>query len=125
VVYQDSSGRITDANPAAHEILGLSLDEMRGRTSLHPDWRAVRADGSDYPGEEHPAMRTLATGEPVSGELMGVYNPRVERINWIRVSTVPLRYDGDDTISEVYARFELLDDDDAGQLRVREEGAAP
>ncbi len=120
VVYQNTAGRITDANPAAQEILGLSFDEMIGRTSMHPEWRALRPDGSDFPGEEHPAMRTLRTGEPVTDELMGVYHPRRKRTNWILVSTVPLRYDDNSTISEVYARFVLLDDGAVAQLRAGE-----
>jgi two-component system CheB/CheR fusion protein len=121
VVYQDAQGRITAANEAAQEILGLSLDEMIGRSSTHPEWRALRLDGSDFPGEEHPAMRTLRTGEPVSDELMGVYSPRHGRTSWLRVSTVPLRYDGDDEISEVYARFELLPEDEAAALPLQGE----
>src|SRR5512137_2426730 len=56
VVYQDAEGRITSANPAAERILGLALDQMQGRTSLDPRWKAIHADGSDFPGETHPAM---------------------------------------------------------------------
>ena len=36
VVYQDINGKIISANPAAEEILGLSIDQMEGRTSTDP-----------------------------------------------------------------------------------------
>jgi len=121
VVYQDSSGRITDANQAAQDILGLTLDEMTGRTSAHPDWCALRPDGSPFPGEDHPAMRTLRSGKPIKNELMGIYNPRQERTNWILVSTMPLSIAEDDSVTEVYARFEQVDDNTADCLRQREE----
>ena len=61
-------------------------------------------------------MVTLRTGEPVVDALMGVYNPHQQRTNWIRVSTMPLGYEGAD-IAEVYARFVLLDDETAERLR--------
>ena len=67
VVYQDRSGRITSANPAALRILGLTMDQMQGRTSLDPRWQAIHEDGTDFPGEEHPPMETLRTGLPVRG----------------------------------------------------------
>jgi two-component system CheB/CheR fusion protein len=120
VVYQDADGRITDANDAAQEILGLSLDEMTGRTSMHPEWRAMRADGSPFPGEEHPAMVTLATGEPCQDVLMGVYNPQIGQTGWISISTMPLFLDESDRVAEVYSRFRLLDDETAAARRAGE-----
>ena len=60
VVYQAADGRITAANPAAERILGVTLDQMQGRTAIDPRWRAVREDGTDLPGEQHPAMVALA-----------------------------------------------------------------
>jgi PAS domain-containing protein len=51
VVFQDADGKIVSANPAAERILGLSLDQLQGRTSVDPRWRAIHEDGSDFPGE--------------------------------------------------------------------------
>ncbi|MCE5214207.1 MAG: PAS domain S-box protein, partial [Methanobacterium sp.] len=51
VVYQDQDGFIISANPAAEEILGLTLDQMQGRSSTDPLWRSVHEDMSDFPGE--------------------------------------------------------------------------
>ena len=65
VVMHAASGAIVACNPAAERILGLTRDQMTGRTSIDPRWRAVHEDGSPYPGETHPAMLTLRTGEPV------------------------------------------------------------
>ena len=54
VVYQNAEGIIIDANPAAEQILGLSLNQMQGKTSVDPRWKAIHEDGSDFPGEDHP-----------------------------------------------------------------------
>ena len=103
VVYHDTAGRITSANPAALRILGLSLDQLQGRQSIDPAWRAVREDGSDFPGEQHPAMQALATGQPMNDVVMGVQAPD-RGLVWIRVAATPLFKNG--RIDAVYTSFE-------------------
>ncbi|MCU0578780.1 MAG: PAS domain S-box protein [Desulfobacterota bacterium] len=106
VVFQGADGRILSANRAAEEILGLSLDQMQGRTSIDPRWKAVHEDGSDFPGETHPAMEALQTGRPVNDTVMGVFNPRREEKVWIRVNAVPLFRSGERSPFQVYTTFE-------------------
>jgi len=89
VVYQSSRGRIISANQAAEKILGLSIDQMRGVTSVDSRWKAIREDGTPLPGEEHPAMVALRTGKPVSDVTMGISNPLSDSMTWIKVSAVP------------------------------------
>ncbi|MBK9250462.1 MAG: PAS domain S-box protein [Proteobacteria bacterium] len=102
LVLQAKDGRIIEANPAAERILGLSRDELLGKTSIDPDWRCIREDGSPFPGEEHPGMVTLRTGRPISGALMGVYD-RSASLRWIRINTQPV-LGGSETIA-VLATF--------------------
>ncbi len=105
VVYQDASGRIIDANPAAERILGLSLDQMQGRTSLDPRWRAIHEDGSDFLGDTHPAMVSLRTGEPQKDVIMGVYHPQDEAYRWILINSTPLFQAGEEKPYQVYTTF--------------------
>jgi PAS domain S-box-containing protein len=105
VVYQDSNGAIISANPAAMEILGLTEDQLQGRTSIDPRWRAVRGDGSDFPGEEHPAMLALKSGKPVLNKEMGVFHPQENKYRWILVSAVPLYPKGEGSPQQVFATF--------------------
>ncbi len=94
VVVQAADGTITDCNPAAERILGLSRDQMMGRTSVDPRWRAVREDGSPFPGETHPAMEALRTGRPQHDVVMGLHLPDgTER--WISINATPLFRGGD------------------------------
>ena len=103
VVYQDSTGRITSANPAAQRILGLTLAQLQGRDSVDPRWHAMREDGSDFPGAEHPAMEALRTGQPVKDVVMGIAVPGRDPV-WILVSAMPLIKEG--AVQGVYASFE-------------------
>ncbi len=110
VVFHNAAGEITSANKSAQRILGLTFDQMIGRTSIDPRWRSVREDGSPFPGSEHPAMMALSTGKPVLGEVMGVYNPEIDQLRWIRVNAVPLFQPGQDRPYEVYATFTEITD---------------
>jgi diguanylate cyclase (GGDEF)-like protein/PAS domain S-box-containing protein len=116
VVYQDTSGRITAANPAALRILGLSLDQLQGRTSMDPRWHATREDGSAFPGSEHPSMLALRSGKAVSGTVMGILAPDRGPV-WIAVTAIPLLENGE--ISAAYAIFE-----DITQRKVLEDRVA-
>ena len=89
LVVHAADGSILDCNPAAERILGLTQDRLAGRTSLDPRWAAVHEDGSPFPGDTHPAMVALATGEPVRNVVMGVLRPD-GTYAWILVSAVPL-----------------------------------
>jgi len=103
VVYQDINGKIISANPAAEEILGLSIDQMEGRTSTDPKWKSIHKDGSNFPGETHPAMVALKTGKKVKNVVMGVFDPKKEETRWININATP-QYKKDETF-QVYTTF--------------------
>jgi PAS domain S-box-containing protein len=106
VVYQDGDGRIISANPAAERILGLTLDQMQGKTSFDPNWKAVHEDGSDFPGEDHPSTIALATGKEVKNVVMGIFNPSDSDYKWIRIGAMPQFRPGGLIPYRVYTTFE-------------------
>ncbi|MBD2519409.1 diguanylate cyclase [Nostoc sp. FACHB-973] len=89
VVLQQADGRITACNESAERILGLSVDQMMGRTSIDPLWHAIHEDGTSFPGEAHPAIVTLRTGKPQFNAIMGVHKPN-SRLSWISINSQPL-----------------------------------
>jgi diguanylate cyclase (GGDEF)-like protein/PAS domain S-box-containing protein len=89
VVVHDRDLRIVDCNARAEELLGLTADQMMGRTPADPRWRAVHADGTPWPGEDHPAPRALRSGRPQVAETMGVHKPDGS-LTWLVVSAQPL-----------------------------------
>jgi two-component system CheB/CheR fusion protein len=105
VVFQNGQGEIVRANAAAERILGLSLAQLQGRKSIDPRWRAIKEDGSPFPGEEHPAMLALKTGKPVRGVVMGVFNPADGVQRWIEIDAVPQFQPESATPTEVFATF--------------------
>ncbi|MDZ7774603.1 MAG: PAS domain S-box protein [Bacteroidales bacterium] len=51
VVYQNAAGEIIAANPAAERILGLSIEQMKGRKSIDPQWKAVDQNKKELPAK--------------------------------------------------------------------------
>jgi diguanylate cyclase (GGDEF)-like protein/PAS domain S-box-containing protein len=94
IVLQDSQGTILTCNASAERILGLSIDQMTGRTSLDPYWQTIHEDGSPFPGEHHPAMVSLRTGEACLGVVMGIHQPD-DRLTWISINSQPLFHPGE------------------------------
>jgi diguanylate cyclase (GGDEF)-like protein/PAS domain S-box-containing protein len=103
VVVHDERGHVADANRAAERLLGLSLAQLQGRDPTDRRWKAVRDDGSPYPGEDYPAVRTLRTGQSFPNEIMGIHLPDGE-LRWLQVNTEP-QFDGPGQVSGVVACF--------------------
>ncbi len=106
VVYQAADGSIISANPAAERILGLTFDQMQGKTSMDPGWKAIREDGSALLGSDHPAMVALRTGKPFGPFLMGVYQPQFDDTVWLSINATPLFRPGESAPYQVYATFQ-------------------
>jgi len=106
VVFQSASGEIVMANPAAEHLLGLTREQMQGRTSMDSRWRTISEDGSDLPGQEHPAMIALRTGQEVRNVVLGVFNPQINDYRWINVHAVPQFKDGEQEPYQVYTTFD-------------------
>lgn len=104
LVVQRKDGIIVAANKSAEKVLGLSEDELYGRTSIDPRWRAVHEDGTHFPGEEHPAMLTLTDGKPRYEVIMGVHKPNGE-LAWISINTQPMFQEEEQQPSAVVATF--------------------
>jgi PAS domain S-box-containing protein len=105
VVYQDATGRIVEANPAAQRILGRSGSELLGRDSVDSAWAAIREDGHDFPGHEHPAMVALRTGQPVRDVVMGLQRPGDGSPVWIHIDATPQFRPGEREPHQVYTTF--------------------
>jgi PAS domain S-box-containing protein len=88
VVLHDSEGKVITCNAAAERILGVTTEQLMGKTSLDPQWHTVYEDFSPFVGENHPAMVTLRTGEALSNVIMGLYKASGE-LTWISINSQP------------------------------------
>lgn len=101
VLMHDRSGRLVATNPAAVQLIGLSVEQLSGDAAPHLDWRLLSADGSPLDPIDliGPATRTLRTGIPERGHVMGVQSS-AEPARWLSLSTAAAR-DGDGGVDYV------------------------
>jgi PAS domain S-box-containing protein len=119
VVLQDRNGVIRAANDSAARILGLTQDQIMGRTSMDVRWRAVKEDGEPFPGDSHPAMLTLQSGEPCRDVIMGVYRPDGS-LGWISINTQPMFRPGEQQCHAVVCSFTEVTDRRRAEAELRQ-----
>ena len=88
VLVQGPGAEILQCNQAALDALGLSEDQLLGRTSFGPDSNVIREDGKPLPTAEQPVPLALATGRSVTGVIMGMYRPRRQDRAWLLVNAM-------------------------------------
>ncbi len=89
MVLHLADGTIQACNACAEEILGLTAEQIQECTPVNYPWQTVHEDGSPFPGETHPAMVALETGQPCLNVVMGFYQPSGDLI-WLNINCHPL-----------------------------------
>jgi signal transduction histidine kinase len=117
VVYHHPDGRVSFGNQAALTILGVSKEQLEGKTSMDPSWRCIHPNGTAYGGEDHPAMVSIHTGKPVKDAVMGIFNPPENRFRWISVNSYP-QFDTNGQLSQILVTLR-----DITQQRAAQEAA--
>jgi diguanylate cyclase (GGDEF)-like protein/PAS domain S-box-containing protein len=123
VVVFDVDGKILFVNQRAREELTVLGDPPGGERGLfRHGFELVDVDGRPLPGADIPSMRTLRTGESVSGFVMGARSAAYPGTVWITVATHPLRDDNGDINSVICTFFDSSAERRAEQaLRASEE----
>jgi PAS domain S-box-containing protein len=105
IVVHNKTGEIIYANRVASEILCLNYNELLGRTSSDYIWKSVWENGTPAPGEEHPAMVVLKTGEPVRNVVLGTYADDPANTKWLLINSEPILDPVSAELKEVMVTF--------------------
>ncbi|WP_224362599.1 ATP-binding protein [Hyalangium versicolor] len=119
ITMQDTDGRIHFSNSAAERLLGVGPEQMAGRTSSDPRWRAIREDGRPFPGEEHPPMVALRTGRPQLGKVLGIHRPDGTLV-WLAINALPLPGPEPGSSGGVVTSFFNVTEQKAAEAQIRE-----
>ncbi|MGB6035358.1 MAG: PAS domain S-box protein, partial [Cryomorphaceae bacterium] len=90
VVIHAPDTSIVQNNHRASEILGLSDDQLRGKTAIDPDWKFVNLDKAQLPFEEYPVNRIASTKKPIKNQIVGSYQPDKGHVVWVTVNGFPI-----------------------------------
>ena len=104
VVIQTTTSEIVFSNARALSLLGLTEDQLLGKTSFDTDWKVIHEDGTPFPGSTHPVPQSISTRQPVHDVVMGVYRPVFQDISWLLVNADP-ELNSDGTVKQVVCTF--------------------
>ncbi len=90
LIIQDNQSEILGHNQMALNLLGLTKEQLLGRTSFDKEWRCIHLDGSAYPGETHPVPLAIKAKQPILDQVMGVFRPTEKAFIWLDVNAVPV-----------------------------------
>jgi diguanylate cyclase (GGDEF)-like protein/PAS domain S-box-containing protein len=104
VVVHRPDTSISLSNPRAAALLGLTQDQMLGKTAPDPDWCFIREDETPMPLEDYPVNFVLSSGRPLENYVLGVCHPGRTEPTWLIGNAFPMR-DGQGKIFQVVVTF--------------------
>ena len=104
VLIQSPTCEILMNNKLALNLLGLTEEQLIGKTSYDPSWNVIHEDGSPFPGPTHPVPQAIATRQAVENIVMGVYRPTTQDRIWLLVTAKP-QFHQDGRLQQVVCTF--------------------
>ena len=90
ILVQGPNSEIIENNIAACEMLGLTQDQLLGKTSFDKYWSVIDEDGSDFKPEDHPVPQAIKYLKPINNIVMGVHRPIYKDLIWLLVDAIPV-----------------------------------
>ncbi len=123
IVIHDQQGQIIDFNKSALKVLEVTEDQLKGSTVSR--WVTVKENGEPYPVDEHPASKSLSSGESYLNCIMGLKfesNPNLnfeaQNTKWISINASPVFLESKTSPSHVVATFRDITENRLNQQKL-------
>jgi len=90
VVIHGPDTSILFANATAAYLLGLTVDQMLGRTAIDPAWRLVGENGVPLPLAEYPVNRVVHSGDNFKNLVVRVRHQDSTQSHWLLCNGYPV-----------------------------------
>lgn len=104
VVVHAADSSVIIANGQASKLLGLTFEQMKGKTSIDPAWCFVQEDRTPMAVDEYPVSKVLATGQPVRNLTLGIVSPHRNGPVWVLVDAFP-EFDSEKKLVQIVVTF--------------------
>ena len=104
VVVHHPDTSILLANAAAVFLLGLTEDQLLGKTAIDPYWCFLQENGTPMLLKDYPVNRVIASGEGLRSQVVGVQRPDHTEPTWLLCNAYPMR-DAEGKIFQVVVTF--------------------
>jgi len=102
-VIHAADSSILFCNSIACALLGLSMDQMLGKTVIDSAWHFIHEDGTVMPIEKYPVNLVLSTGIPIKNHVLGI-NTGISALVWVLVNAYP-EFDDNHQLKQVVITF--------------------
>jgi PAS domain S-box-containing protein len=104
VVVHGKDTQIITSNTKAQELLGLTEDQLLGKTAIDPSWHFFREDNTLMPFEEYPVNKVISAQQELRDYIVGVHRPDKDNDIWALVNADPV-FDNMGVINQVIVTF--------------------
>jgi PAS domain S-box-containing protein len=104
ILVRDTTGRVSNHNPAAARLLGSPGDTLAGTVADVAGWVPLADDGRPLPPGEAPLSRVLASGQPEPRRELRMRGPQGQQ-RWFSISALPVTDPHDSRLLAVVMSF--------------------
>ncbi|MFC4161181.1 diguanylate cyclase domain-containing protein [Chitinimonas lacunae] len=98
VLLHDVNGAIVAWNAPAERLLGMSGEQLRGRSLTDPCWRTLDEDGRPLAIDSHPLWLSRAASQPCRDMVLGLLRPDGRWV-WLSLDIEPVQWPGSRAVS--------------------------
>ena len=114
IIIHKEDTSIVYVNPSACKILGLSENQLLGKTAMNHEWYFVNEDNEAMSLDSYPVNILFNTEEDISQMLIGIHSSQ-EDLKWVELNASITRNEKNERIalmifSDVTARKNAFDD---------------
>ena len=103
IVIHAPDTRIIFNNIRASQLLGLTNDQMHGKTAIDSNWHFLMEDGSKMPEDKYPVNQVLSTLRPLAGYTVGICRGKDDLV-WALANAFP-EFDSDFKLNQIVVTF--------------------
>jgi PAS domain S-box-containing protein len=120
VIYFDDQGKVLSANPAACDILGVTMEQMRGQSIAKGIWSMFDENDAELTEQNLPISKALTTGLTIKNMIVKIRIPHDKEERWINVDAVPEFLPGRKEAYRVFATLRDITERKRGEYKHKE-----
>ena len=109
VVIHAPDTSIVTCNPKASELLGLSIDQLKGKLAIDPRWKFLRENNTALPFEEYPVNIIANQKKGFKNLVCGVNRPVTNDLKWLVVNGFPVFNNKNELIEIVISFIDITE----------------
>ncbi|MCP4761029.1 MAG: PAS domain S-box protein [archaeon] len=104
VVVHGSDTKIKDCNKKSQELLGLTRDQMLGKTTTAPSWKLYNENGDVLLQENYPVNQVINSTIEIKNLIIGIYRPAKDDLIKVLVNAIP-SFDSEGNMADIIVTF--------------------